>query len=175
MTERLEIRRSTPADLGGIEAVYPLAFPDEDLLPVVRNLLAEPDIAMSLVGEIAGSVVGHVIFTDCGINENTSGVSLLAPLAVTPSRHGQGIGSALVRTGIETLGKRGLSRVFVLGDPGYYGRFGFEAEALVEPPYPMPTEWASAWQSLKLDDAAADTAGKLSVPPQWRDPALWSE
>ncbi len=175
MTERLVIRQVAPADLAGIEAIYPLAFPDEDLLPVVRSLLAEPNIAMSMVGEIDGSVVGNIIFTDCGVNEATTGAALLAPLAVMPSHHGQRIGSALIRAGLESLREQGLGSVFVLGDPAFYGRLGFKTETRVEPPYPLPAAWASAWQSQELCDTTSLPKGKLWVPDPWRDPALWSE
>lgn len=175
MTERLVIRESTFADVAAIEAIYPLAFPDEDLLPVVKSLLAAPEVAMSMVGEIDGSVVGNIIFTSCGVNEVTTGASLLAPLAVTPSHHGQGIGSALIRAGIECLREKGIGIVLVLGDPAFYGRAGFRTESRIEPPYPLPAEWASAWQSQELGDSVSMPKGKLCVPRQWHDPALWSE
>lgn len=175
MTDHVAIRPGTPEDSGGIEAIYPLAFPDEELLPLVRDLLAAPDVITSLVAEIDGDVVGHVIFSRCGIDGTTSGASLLGPLAVTPSRHGRGVGSTLVRAGLKLLENANVQSVFVLGDPAYYGRFGFEAERGVEAPYPMPSEWASAWQSIRLFDSVAPLEGKLTVPEQWRDPALWSD
>lgn len=175
MTDNLVVRQSTVEDLGSIEAIYPLAFPDEELLPLVRDLLAAPDAVMSLVAELDDNVVGHVIFTHCGIDGATSRASLLGPLAVTPSRHGRGVGSALVRAGLKLLEDAKVRSVFVLGDPAYYRRFGFEAEANVRAPYPMPAEWASAWQSLQLGDSAEPLRGVLTVPQQWQDPALWSE
>lgn len=175
MTDSLAIRQSTAGDVGGIEAVYPLAFPDEELLPLVRDLLAAPDVMTSLVAAVDGDVVGHVVFTHCGIAGATSRAALLGPLAVTPSRHGCGIGSALVRAGLKLLEDAKVQSVFVLGDPAYYGRFGFEADPDVKAPYPMPAEWASAWQSMRLSDSAGPVRGTLSVPAQWRDPALWSE
>ncbi|MDJ0918400.1 MAG: N-acetyltransferase [Woeseiaceae bacterium] len=179
MIENLAIRRSTPGDFAGIEAIYPLAFPDEDLLPVVRDLLADPDIALSLVGEMDGALVGHVIFTRCCVDGNTSCASLLAPLAVTPSHHGQGIGSALVRFGLKIMRDGAIDIVLVLGDPAFYGRLGFATESRIQAPYPLPVEWASAWQSQtlgdSLDDSPTTPAGTLQVPAQWRDPALWSE
>ncbi len=179
VTENLTIRRSTPDDIASIEAIYPLAFPDEDLLPVVRDLLADPGVALSLVGEIDGAIVGHVIFTRCGIGQDATGASMLAPLAVTPSHHGQGIGSALVRFGLEMLRDDGIDTVLVLGDPAFYGRLGFRTESRIRTPYPLPAEWASAWQSQRLGDSLGNSptmpAGTLSVPAQWRDPALWSE
>jgi putative acetyltransferase len=53
------------------------------------------------------------------------GVRVLSPLAVTPERQGHGIGSALVRRGLEVLADRGVPLVFLEGDPGYYSRFSF--------------------------------------------------
>lgn len=175
MTDSLVIRQGTAKDTGDIESIYPLAFPDEELLPLVRDLLAAPDVMTSLVAAVDGDVVGHVIFTHCGIDGATSRASLLGPLAVTPSQHGLGIGSALVRAGLKLLEDANVPSVFVLGDPAYYGRFGFEAEPGIEAPYPLPAEWASAWQSIRLSDAAVPSQGRLSVPSQWRDPALWSD
>ena len=64
--------------------------------------------------------------------------------------------------------------VCVLGDPAYYGRFGFEPDDRVAPPYPLPQEWRSAWQSLSLCGNDRPARGTLSVPPPWRQPALWA-
>ena len=68
----------------------------------------------------------------------------------------------------------GIGVVFVLGDPAYYGRLGFEPDRLIDTPViPIPDEWAEAWQSLYLDEATKGLAGKLDVPPEWRNPAWW--
>jgi putative acetyltransferase len=169
----LEIRPSEQADTGAIESLYPEAFPDEDLLPIVRDLLVDEPIRLSLVAMLDGQVAGHVIFTRCGIEGSRVDAALLAPLAVRPGRQRKGIGSAIVRDGIRRLQDAGVSVVFVLGDPAYYSRLGFEPEHAVEPPYPMPPEWKDAWQSLVLEDDAKSCAGRLSVPEQWLRPALW--
>lgn len=63
--------------------------------------------------------------------------------------------------------------MLVLGDPAYYGRFGFSQENNILPPYPLPAAWASAWQSKSLIDGAATVEGPLTVPEPWQDPALW--
>ncbi len=99
--------------------------------------------------------------------------ALLAPLAVDPAQHRRGIGTALVRGGLARLQEQGLRQVFVLGAPGYYGRFGFGPEARVLPPYPMPSEWADAWQSLLLPGATALPPGPLDLPALWLQAALW--
>lgn len=174
MTNEVDIRKSSEDDIVTIETIYPAAFPDEDLLPVVRSLLQDPAVAMSLVATIDAQVVGHVIFTQCSVAGHSGKVSLLAPLAVAPARHGQGIGTAIVLAGFNELESAGVSRVFVLGDPAYYGRFGFLPDSVVEPPYDLPAEWAGAWQSRELGASGTPCSGKLVVPPQWQERALWA-
>lgn len=172
--ERIEIRESLPSDIASIEKLYPDAFPDEDLLPLVRELLREEPIVLSLVGIADLALVGHVIFTICSIAGRTDKVSLLGPLAVAPAWQRRGIGSALVREGLRRLENTGAIQVYVLGDPAYYERIGFEPEVGVTPPYPLPKEWRGAWQSVSLHNAEQPPHGKLSVPQLWLQPAIWA-
>jgi putative acetyltransferase len=174
MIEEIEIRESLPGDVASIEQIYPDAFPDEDLQPLVRELLREESIVLSLVGIVDRALVGHVIFTTCSIAGKTDQVSLLGPLAVAPAWQRRGIGRALVREGLQRLENAGVIQVYVLGDPAYYGRVGFEPEAGVAPPYPLPKEWRGAWQSVRLQNAERPLYGKLSVPSPWLQPALWA-
>ena len=174
MTDRIEIRESQPSDLAAIEKLYPDAFPDEDLLPLVRELLREVAIVLSLVALADEALVGHVIFTDCSLAGRPDKAALLGPLAVVSARQRRGVGSAIVRAGLQRLEQVGTNRVYVLGDPAYYGRFGFEPEDGVAPPYPLPEEWQGAWQSLSLGGNQPPLLGKLSVPQAWRQPALWA-
>lgn len=174
MTESLEIRESLPNDLVAIEELYPDAFPDEDLLPVVRGLLSEGPTVLSLVGIADGALVGHVIFTTCGLAGTTDAVALLGPLGVASARQGQGIGSALVRAGLQRMDQAGTKQVYVLGDPAYYSRFGFEPDDGVAPPYPLPEDWRPAWQSLGPKNGKPALRGQLSVPQPWRKRAYWA-
>jgi len=174
MLEKLQIRESRRDDLAAIESLYPEAFPDENLLPLVHDLLNDPIVAISLVGTIDTRIVGHAIFTKCGVVGNSVNAALLGPLAVAPAWQRQGIGSAIVRAGFRRLEDADVNRVYVLGDPAYYRRLGFLPESLVEPPYPLPAEWDGAWQSQNLGETTTPCAGKLSVPPQWLQPALWA-
>lgn len=173
MTKHLEIRASAPDDLGAIESLYPQAFPDEDLLPLVRSLLPDTTVTTSLVGEIHSRVVGHVILTNCGVTGNHARAALLGPLAVTPARQGRGIGSALVRAGLRQLKDRDVQFVCVLGDPAFYGRLGFLPEFSIRPPFRLPAEYDGAWQSQELSDMPAEYSGDLSVPEQWLQKSLW--
>ncbi len=174
MIGELEIRESAPGDMAGIVELYVEAFPDEDLVPLVRGLLALGREVISLVGIRENAIAGHISFTLCRVEEAAEKVALLAPLAVAPGLQKQGVGSELVRAGFAHLERAGIGSIFVLGDPGYYSRFGFRAEDKVATPYPLPADWRGAWQSLKLRDAKAPLAGRLSVPKPWRNAALWA-
>jgi len=174
MIDKIEIRESLPNDVALIEKLYPDAFPDEDLLPLVRELLREQPLVLSLVGIADRSLVGHVIITTCSIAGRTDKVMLLGPLAVAPAWQRQGIGSTIVRAGLQRLENAGTSQVYVLGDPAYYRRFGFEFDDGVTPPYPLPEEWRGAWQSLSLRGNKPLLHGKLCVPQLWRQRALWA-
>ena len=169
-----EIRYSAPSDVQAIERLYPMAFPDEDLLPLLRDLLEDADRTVSLVAVLDSRIVGNIFFTLCAVDGAHQNAALLAPLAVAPEWQRQGIGSALVRAGLRRLREGGINVVYVLGDPAYYGRLGFSAERSVRTPYPLPREWADAWQSQCIGDAVAPTGGTLSLPEFWLDPALWS-
>jgi len=173
VTRTTDIRKSTSDDLRDIELLYPLAFPDEDLLPVVRELLQDPIVALSLVATIDSNLAGHVIFTRCGLSGSGEKTALLAPLAVLPVHHRQGIGGKLVHAGLQQLEHENVDRVFVLGDPAYYGRFGFQPGSAVAPPYPLPAEWQDAWQSLSLAGTELSRPGKLELPELWLEPSLW--
>lgn len=169
-----EIRESTSADAAAIESLYPQAFPEEDLVPLVHSLLRNEAIRLSLVATLGEQLVGHVIFTHCNIDGSDTKVALLGPLAVKPAHQRQGIGSAIVSEGLQRLKDAGVAIVLVLGDPAYYGRLGFTADENVLPPYELPDDWAGAWQSQSLVASESQVAGGLLVPVQWRQAALWS-
>jgi putative acetyltransferase len=166
------VRAGAPEDRQAIEALYPLVFPDEDLLPLVRQLLDMPDATVSLVAVAGDNVIGHVLFTRCDLDGRK--VALLGPLGIDPVRQRKGLGAALVRAGHDRLRDAACEHVFVLGDPAYYGRFGFRSEPGVATPCPIPDEWRAAWQSLDLAGHGRAPRGRLAVPEPWRDPALWS-
>lgn len=172
MTAKLRPSRST--DLTRIEALYRAAFPQEDLVPLVRRLLAEAPDVLSLLFEIEDEIVGHVAFTPCRVADHKEKVALLGPLAVHPAHQKTGLGRRLVEDGFSRLAEAGFAMVLVLGDPGYYGRFGFAEEKQIMTPCPIPDAWRAAWQSVALESAQMSLQGALEVPPMWREPTLWS-
>ena len=169
----VEIRDSREDDAAALETLYASAFPDEDLVPLLRALLRAEEEVLSLVAIVDRTTVGHVAFTACDIGDYEAGAALLGPLAVAPDRQREGIGSRLVRAGLHRLGETGVGRVFVLGDPAYYARFGFAPDGRVHPPYPIPPAWAEAWQSVGLGQDPSSPEGTLAVPPAWQKPDLW--
>lgn len=171
---KIDIRESAPAEANAIGRLYPDAFPDEDLRPLVGALLTDAALALSLVAVSESSFVGHGLFTRCRVAGNGDTVVLLGPLAVAAARRRQGIGSVIVRNGLARLKQTNVSQILVLGDPGYYRRFGFVPETSVAPPYPLPDEWREAWQSMSLRGAAPPRRGKLGVPAPWRRRTLWA-
>lgn len=173
MDNDYRIRLSAAADRDDLALLYRSAFPGEDLLPLALELSQGIHGELSLVSCRNETVSGHIVFTPCGFAGDPLQAALLGPLAVLPDCQGQGIGSALVRDGLERLARDGISRVFVLGDPGYYQRLGFVAESVVAPPYPLPPEWHGAWQSRSEPESKDSPSGPLVVPPIWRNPSLW--
>jgi putative acetyltransferase len=168
-----EIREGAGADAGAISRLYPAAFPTEDLQPVVRALLRETPGALSLVAVAASEVIGHAVFTPCGVSCGDTQVALLGPVAVVPDWQQQGVGRALIEAGLARLHAAAVARVCVLGDPRYYQRLGFGPERAIEPPYSLPAAWRDAWQSIALSPSPRASTGRLVVPPAWRDAALW--
>ncbi len=127
----MRLREELPGDTAAVGALHREAFGDHgklvaELTDGLRARLT-PDDGLSLVAEEDGRVVGHVMFTRSLLDapRRLVDVQVLSPLAVTPDRQRRGVGSALVRRGVEILTARGVPLVFLEGDPRYYSRFGF--------------------------------------------------
>jgi putative acetyltransferase len=124
---RTTIRLESPEDRPGVRQVNELAFgqpAEADLVDRLRLACAD---SLSLVAE-DGAVVGHILFTPVVV-EGAAGDVIgmgLAPMAVRPDRQREGIGSQLVKRGLEMLRERACPFVVVVGHPEYYPRFGFE-------------------------------------------------
>lgn len=174
LTNLITLRDSRPDDWTALASLYPQAFPDEQLLPLVQALLDQVPGILSLVGMLDAQVIAHGLFTPGSVSGPSGEAALLGPLAVSPTYQRQGAGSALVHGALQRLEAGGVRQVFVLGDPSYYRRFGFRPEAAVAPPYPLPADWIGAWQSLALGDAAPLGSGPLALPRPWLEPALWA-
>ena len=123
----IEIRAELPEDAEAVREVNCRAFGQPEEADLVDRLRRGCEELVSLVAVVQNEVVGHILFTPAtveGDGRTVSGMGL-APMAVLPERQRRGIGSELVRSGIDRLKGRGCPFVIVLGHAGYYPRFGF--------------------------------------------------
>jgi putative acetyltransferase len=123
----MSIRPATPRDRDAIRLVEENAFGQQAEAGLVDALVAADDAVVELVAEEDGQVIGHILFSRLFVQEGGREFPAvaLAPLAVDPSFHGTGIGGALIREGHIRLKAVGETLSIVLGDPAYYGRFGY--------------------------------------------------
>jgi putative acetyltransferase len=155
----LYVRREKKTDIEAIRRVHEASFTSPLEAELVDNLQAEGDGVLSLVAWLNGEICGHIMFSRMKAIENRGlRVTALAPLAVLPENRGRGIGGKMVRDGLEWLKADGEDVVIVLGDPEFYGRFGFTTKAAqaFETPYDGPH-----LQALALTEAGQQARGLL--------------
>ena len=120
------IRPERSEDIGGIRAVNRAAFETATEADLVDALREQADPVVSLVAEEAGSIAGHIMFSPVTLSGGgRTPLMGLAPMAVRPDAQRRGIGSALVRAGLDRCRHLGCGAVVVVGHPEYYPRFGF--------------------------------------------------
>jgi putative acetyltransferase len=121
----LKIRAEKESDIKQITGVHNQAFKGADEGKIVEGLRRNKNLTISLVCEIDGKLAGHIAYSPIrNKNEEIIGIGL-APVAVLPSMHNQGIGSQLIKHGNKEVFEMGFKKIFVLGDLKYYSRFGF--------------------------------------------------
>jgi putative acetyltransferase len=159
----LFVRPEQKADVEAIREVHEAAFGSLLEAELVDNLQAEGDAVLSLVACSDDALVGHVLFSRLrALEARGLRATALGPLGVVPAQHRRGIGTALVRDGLARLMGDGEDLVVVLGDPDFYGRFGFSVKAasVFQTPYDGPN-----LQALALSDAGHLAQGVLRYAP----------
>ncbi|MEH3039974.1 MAG: N-acetyltransferase [Sphingomonas paucimobilis] len=123
------IRAATGADAPAVDALLRTCFPRDEEARLVQQLAIDGDLVLVLVAEDDGAVVGTIAGSRMQVTADTREIAAvaIAPLAVAKAARGQGVGEALVAAAIAHLRSAGAELAFVLGDPAYYGRFGFDA------------------------------------------------
>ena len=126
-----EIRPEQPSECDAIDAVQEAAFGRRDEADLVLALREQASSGLSLVGLIEGQVAGHVFLSPLTIESRHPAppAAALAPLGVHPDFQGSGLGGALLRAGLAACLEQSWKAVFVIGNPSYYERFGFELAA----------------------------------------------
>lgn len=130
------IRSETPADIAALSALIPRAFATAKVASgteaaVVTRLRAEGGLVLSRLAEEGGVLLGHLAASPATIG-GRGGWACIGPLAVAPEAQGRGIGQALMRDALAILAERGAAGAVLVGDPGYYTRFGFLPDCGVE-------------------------------------------
>jgi putative acetyltransferase len=139
----IEIRNEIPGDAPAIEAVTISAFLNaphsgHNEQFIVRALRESGQLVVSLVAVAEGNVIGHVAASPVSLSEGTPGWCGIGPISVLPPHQGRGVGARLMREALRVLRENGAAGCVVLGEPAYYGRFGFLADpALVFPGVPQ--------------------------------------
>ncbi len=130
MLQNITVR---PESAGDIDAIFQLTeqafrnhpFGDQTEKFVVNALRRSGALAVSLVAEMAGQIVGHVAFSPAEMSNSSRHWYVLGPVSVLPPWQRQGIGRTLIQAGLEALRARGAEGCVLVGDPAYYSRFGF--------------------------------------------------
>jgi putative acetyltransferase len=165
------IRPETRADGAEISRVVAAAFDGPTVAALVDQVRASPGFlpGLSLVAELDGRVVGHVLVSHADLRlpgGRARPVAMLSPLAVDPDHQRNGIGAALVRAVVHAAEDLGEPLILLQGDPRYYGRFGFEPSAGHGITMSLP-DWAppEAAQVLRLSNDDPSLRGELEEPP----------
>lgn len=127
----ITIRQERPEDVARIHDITVAAFlnaahTDHTEQFIVNALREAGALSISLVAEKDGDIVGHVAISPVAISDGTPGWFGLGPISVKPDEQGKGIGSRLMQAALAQLEARNANGCVLLGDPGYYHRFGFK-------------------------------------------------
>jgi putative acetyltransferase len=152
------IRPERPGDEAAIydltrRAFAPMPYAAGDEQELIDKLRGAGALALSLVAEIDGPIVGHIAFSPAFAADGSAGWYALGPVSAEPALKHRGIGSALIEAGIAWLVEHGAAGCVLVGNPAYYGRFGFR-------PFPdlcPDNEPAQFFQILPLAVAAPDS------------------
>jgi len=131
MNHKIVIRCETDADIAAINDVTVSAFKPLEISHhteqfIIAALRAAKSLALSLIAEIDGRVVGHIAFSPVTISDGSRNWYGLGPLSVLPEFQRQGIGQALIEQGLSRLKGLDAQGVCLVGHPDYYRKFGFE-------------------------------------------------
>jgi putative acetyltransferase len=165
----ITIRKEQQEDAQAIRRINELAFDGPTEADLVDRLRARNKLLLSLVAEDGGELVGHIAFTRLTLGEqrlSCAGAGL-GPMAVLPARQRQGVGSLLVRHGLDQCRVLGIEWVVLVGHPEYYPRFGFvpASRFRIRCMYEVPDE---AFMSIELATRALEgVAGTVNYQKEF--------
>ena len=158
------IRSEQPRDLDQVRGVLKAAFPTEAESKLVDALRENGKAMISLVAVCGEDVLGHILFSSVSTTPPVDAKGIgLAPVAVLPDVHSQGIGSALIYQGLRLCQDLGYDYCVVLGAPDYYGRFGFETAS----PFGIENEYGVDEEFMILHFTDREVKGLVKYEPEF--------
>ena len=175
----MQIREANIKDADGIKKLHLEAFDNSEaelISDFSVNLLHEKPTTkiISLVAMDNDLIIGHTAFSPIFLDStNEHFAYILAPLGVLPAYQSNGVGSTIVKHGLDTISSLGGFMVFVYGDPRYYSRFGFTADLAQNftPPYTL--HYPEGLQAMKLNSTVFPEGGKFKCVNSLNEPKLW--
>jgi putative acetyltransferase len=167
---RVAIRPEADQDRAAIWSVNQAAFEGDAEANLVDALRDGGFAEVSLVAEVDGEIVGHILFSRVVIGTKVGTVDALslAPMVVLPMHQRRGIGSRLVEAGLEACREAGHRIVVVLGHPKFYPRFGFSAERARR--LESPFGGGEAWMALELvPGVLVSVEGRVEYSPPFEE------
>jgi putative acetyltransferase len=163
MSDELVIRTEEPSDRDAVRAVNEAAFETSTEADLVDALRAGGEAVpeLCLVAEAGGAVVGHICFSRARLDESGVEILALAPMAVAPEHQRNGIGSELVRQGLERAEATEFPLVVVLGHPDFYPRFGFDPASAYGIACPYDGVPPEAWMAYTLPSYEPGSRGTV--------------
>ncbi|WP_092887141.1 GNAT family N-acetyltransferase [Roseicitreum antarcticum] len=163
----MQVYRETPADWWEVEALYDLCFaPGREALSSYRLRDGVPPVAdLCLLVRDAGGVMAAIRFWPVLVGG--ADALLLGPVAVHPTRQGEGLGGQLMYDSLNRARALGWDRVLLVGDAPYYSRFGFERlERVKMPPPTNPARVLGYALTPGAWDGVTGTTTRIAVPPK---------
>jgi len=164
------IRAETEDDFAAVQSINLSAFPEDGESRLVNNLRENAQPIISLVAEVDGKLVGHILFSPVTLDSKSSLQLMgLAPMAVLPAYQRQGIGSVLIEAGLEKCRLAQYGAVVVLGHPDYYPKFGFTASSnfAIKSEYDVPTD---VFMIIELEKGyLEDCSGTISYHEEFKN------
>ena len=170
MNVMIEIRIEAPGDYSAIHQVHVSAFGGDVEARLVELLRNRNKVSIALVAVVQAQVVGHIMFSPITVAHapaNFRGLGL-APVGVLPEFQNKGIGSSLIRAGLEVCKREGYDAVVLLGHPTYYPRFGFS----IATKYGLDNEYnaTDAFQVIELKAGALrGVSGLVKYAPEFSE------
>lgn len=167
----IKVRAEKEDDFRAIDVVNLSAFQGESEAQLVGELRKSaafiPDL--SLVAELNGRIVGHVVLSKAGLKagQGLQEILALGPMSVVPSQSHRGIGSELIDAAVARARALSFSAIVIAGHPDYYLRFGFKpaSDYGLTSNLPIPSDAITA---MELVDGALSGGGEIVYPEQFR-------